>query len=62
MQMLRRTATLVLAAALGTGAAIGFASCGEDREGEVKFENATGTESTGTATTGTATTHTATTP
>jgi hypothetical protein len=50
MPMLRKTATLAIAAALGTGAAIGVAACGEDREGDVKFENGTGTETSGTGT------------
>lgn len=48
--MLRKTATLVIAAALGTGAAIGVAACGEDRDGDVTFENGTGTETAGTGT------------
>jgi hypothetical protein len=73
--MLRRAATLAVAAALGGGAAIGVSACGEDREGDVQFENGTGTETTGTAgtettgteatgteTTGTETTGTETTP
>jgi len=68
--MLRKTATIAIAATLGTGAAIGIAACGEDREGDVKFENGTGTETTGTGTqtgartgtTGTETTPTETTP
>jgi hypothetical protein len=53
--MLRKTATLAVAAALGSGAAIGVSACGEDREGDVQFENGTGTETagTGTETTGT---------
>ena len=51
--MLRKTATVAIAAALGSGAAIGVAACGEDREGDVKFEGGTGTETTGTDTTGT---------
>jgi hypothetical protein len=53
--MLRKTATIAIAAALGTGAAIGVAACGEDREGDVTFEDATGTETaaTGTETVGT---------
>ncbi len=62
MRMLRRTATVAIAAALGGGAAIGVAACGEDREGDVNFQNGTGTETTGTATggaTGTETTGTA---
>ena len=50
MRMLRKTATVVIAAALGTGAAIGVAACGEDREGDVQFEGGTGTETTGTGT------------
>jgi hypothetical protein len=49
MRMLRKTATLAVAAALGGGAAIGVSACGEDREGDVQFENGTGTETTGTA-------------
>ena len=58
MRMMRKTTTLVIAAALGTGSAIGVAACGEDREGDVQFQNGTGTETTGTAaeTTGTETT------
>jgi hypothetical protein len=50
MRMLRKTATVVVAAMLGTGAAIGVAACGEDRPGEVHFEDGTGTETTGTGT------------
>jgi hypothetical protein len=55
MPMLRKTATIAIAAALGTGAAIGVAACGEDREGNVTFEDGTGTETaaTGTETAGT---------
>lgn len=55
MPMLRKTATIAIAAALGTGAAIGVAACGEDREGNVTFEDETGTETaaTGTETGGT---------
>jgi hypothetical protein len=61
--MLRKTATIAIAAALGCGAAIGVAACGEDREGNVTFEDGTGTETTGTTgTTGTETTPTETTP
>ena len=56
--MLRKTATVAVAAVLGAGAALGVAACGEDREGDVKFENGTGTETTGTGTTGTETTGT----
>ena len=52
--MLRKTATLAIAAALGTGAAIGISACGEDREGEVTIENGGGTDTSGTTgTTGT---------
>jgi hypothetical protein len=57
--MMRKTATVVIAAALGTGSAIGVAACGEDREGDVQFEDGTGSETagtTGTETTGTETT------
>jgi hypothetical protein len=69
--MLRRTATVAVAAVLGAATAIGVAACGEDRGGDVKFEGDTGTETTGTTgtettgteaigteTTGTETTHT----
>ena len=63
MPMLRKTATVAIAAVLGGGAAIGIAACGEDREGDVQFEGGTGTETTGTATGGAAeTTATETTP
>lgn len=58
MRMLRKTATVAIAAALGTGASVGIAACGEDREGEVQFEDGTGTETTGTGTTGTTGTET----
>jgi hypothetical protein len=51
--MLRKTATLAIAAALGSGAAIGISACGEDREGEVQFQDGTGTETTGTSPTAT---------
>jgi hypothetical protein len=54
--MMRKTATVAIAAALGTGAAIGVAACGEDREGDVQFEGDTGTETTGTGTEATNTT------
>ena len=50
MRMLRKTATVAIAAAIGGGAPIGIAACGEDREGDVQFEGGTGTETTGTAT------------
>jgi hypothetical protein len=64
MRMMRKTATVVIAATLGTGSAIGVAACGEDRSGDVQFEDGTGTETTGTGTetTGTETTGTETTP
>ncbi len=55
MRMMRKTTTVVIAAALGTGAAIGVAACGEDRSGEVQFEDGTGTETTGTGTEATGT-------
>ena len=68
MQMLRKTVPVLAAAAL----AMGVAACGEDRSGDVKFEDDTGTStttttggSTATETTGTETsetTETATTP
>ena len=58
MQMLRKTATVMIAAALGGGSALGVAACGEDRSGDVKFEGDTGTNTTGTGTTGTETTGT----
>jgi hypothetical protein len=50
MRMMRKTATVVIAATLGTGAAIGVAACGEERSGDVQFEDGTGTETTGTGT------------
>ena len=65
MRMLRKTVTLAVAAALGCGAAVGVAACGEDRSGDVEFEGGMGTETTGTSgteTTGTETTGTETTP
>jgi hypothetical protein len=61
MQMLRKTATVAIAAALGCGSALGIAACGEDRSGDVTFEGDTGTNTTGTSTTGTGTTGTETT-
>jgi hypothetical protein len=61
MRMLKRTATIAVAAALGGGAAIGVSACGEDREGDVQFEGGTGTETTGTGTEPTGTTGTETT-
>jgi hypothetical protein len=54
--MLRKTATLAIAAALGTGSAIGIAACGEDREGEVTIEDGGGTDTSGTGTAATETT------
>jgi hypothetical protein len=48
--MLRKTATIAVAAALGGGSALGLAACGEDRSGDVKFEGDTGTNTTGTST------------
>jgi len=48
--MMRKTATFVIAVTLGTGAALGVAACGEDRSGDVQFEDGTGTETTGTGT------------
>jgi hypothetical protein len=60
--MLKKAGILMVAAALGTGAAIGVAACGEDREGEVEFQTegtgtagGTGTETAGTETAGTET-------
>jgi len=52
MRMLKKTATVAVAAVLGAGAAAGVAACGEDREGDVEFQGGTGTETTGTATSG----------
>jgi hypothetical protein len=62
--VLRKTVSLLAATAF----AAGFAACGEDRSGDVKFEGDTGTSTTGTTgttgtgTTGTETTGTTTTP
>jgi hypothetical protein len=54
--MLKKAGILMVAAALGTGAAVGVAACGEDREGEVEFQTeGTGTAGTGTETAGTET-------
>jgi hypothetical protein len=61
MPMIKKTATLVVVAALGAGASIGAAACGEDRGGDVKFEGDTGTSTGGTGTTGTETSGTGTT-
>jgi hypothetical protein len=55
MRMMRKTATVVIAATVGTGAAIGVAACGEERSGDVQFEDGTGTETTGTGTESTGT-------
>jgi hypothetical protein len=56
--VLRKVGILIVAAVLGVGSALGVAACGEDREGEVQFEDGTGTAGTGTAATGTAATGT----
>jgi hypothetical protein len=57
--MLKKAGILMVAAVLGTGAAMGVAACGEDREGEVEFQTeGTGTAGTGTETVGTETTGT----
>jgi hypothetical protein len=57
--MLKKAGILMVAAALGTGAAVGVAACGEDREGQVEFQTeGTGTAGTGTETVGTETTGT----
>jgi hypothetical protein len=57
--MLKKAGILMVAAALGSGAAMGVAACGEDREGEVEFQTeGTGTAGTGTETVGTETTGT----
>jgi hypothetical protein len=48
MRMLRKTVTLLAAAAVGTG----LAACGEDRSGDVQFEGDTATSTTQTGTTG----------
>jgi CO/xanthine dehydrogenase Mo-binding subunit len=54
--MLKKAGILIVAAVLGTGAAVGVAACGEDREGEVEFQTeGTGTAGTGTETAGTGT-------
>ena len=56
MRMLRKTATVAVAAALG----LSLGACGEGRDGDVQFPDRTATETTGT--TGTETTGTETTP
>jgi hypothetical protein len=53
--VLRKVGIVMVAAALGLGSALGVAACGEDREGEVQFEDGTGTAGTGTVGTGTET-------
>ena len=59
MRMLRKTVTVLAAAAFGTG----LAACGEDRSGDVQFEGDTATSTTQTGTTGsTETTETSTSP
>ena len=59
MRMLRKTAPVLAAAALG----LGLAACGEDRSGDVQFEGDTATSTTQTGTTGTTeTTETSTSP
>jgi hypothetical protein len=45
---MRRAGILLIAATLGVGASLGVAACGEDREGDVEFEDGTGTGGTGT--------------
>jgi hypothetical protein len=66
-----RLGIAIVAAVLGVGAALGAAACGEDREGDVKFEGGTTGGTTGgagtvtaiaTVTTPTETTPTETTP
>ncbi|MBD0282077.1 MAG: hypothetical protein ICV69_07780 [Thermoleophilaceae bacterium] len=49
--MLRTGAIVLASTVLATGTALGVAGCGEDREGDVQFEDggATGTATTGTA-------------
>jgi hypothetical protein len=58
--LLKRATAILLSAALGLGAALAVAACGEDRPGSVTFEGDTGT-ATGTTPTATETTPTATT-
>ena len=62
MRMLRRIATIVVAAALGGGSAVGIAACGEDRSGDVEFQGETGTETVPGPMPGAPTTQTETTP
>jgi hypothetical protein len=56
--VVRKVGILVLVAVLAVGSALGVAACGEDREGEVQFEDGTGTAGTETFATGTAGTET----
>jgi hypothetical protein len=56
--MLRKAGIVAVSAALGMGAALGVAACGEDREGEVQIEGGT-TGTTKTGATGTTKTETA---
>jgi hypothetical protein len=59
--MLRKAGIVAVSAALGFGASLGVAACGEDREGEVQIEGGTtGTGTTGTGTAGAETTGTGT--
>ena len=58
--MLRKLGILLVAVALGGGSAAALTACGEDREGEVEFEDG-GTETTGTGTETTGTVETETT-
>jgi hypothetical protein len=51
--VLRKVVIVIVVAALGVGSAFGVAACGEDREGDVQFEDGTGTAGTGTVGTGT---------
>jgi hypothetical protein len=49
--MLKKMGILMIAAALGAGAPAALTACGEDREGEVEFQDGgTDTAGTGTAT------------
>jgi hypothetical protein len=61
MRMLKRVGVLAIAAVLCGGAASAATGCGEDRDGEVEFQDG-GTETTGTGTTGTETAGTETAP
>jgi hypothetical protein len=57
--VLRKAGILLVTAALGFGAAIGAAACGDDDRGSVDVEGGTGTGGTATGGTGTAGTGTA---